>query len=56
MFPLIIGQILIALGSGIFIGTQAHKTVSYCECYRSNFDGKYCQSIKGSGTQGSCQK
>lgn len=48
--------LLIALGSGVFTGTMAQKTTAYCECYRSNFDGKYCQSIKGSGAQDSCHK
>jgi len=30
--------------------------VSYCECYRDSFKGSYCESIKGSGVQGSCKK
>lgn len=48
--------LLIALGSGVFTGTMAQKTHSYCECFRSNFDGKFCQSIKGDAAQGSCHK
>jgi hypothetical protein len=48
--------ILIAM---VFGGTSAtfinHQT-SYCECYRDDFSGKYCQSLKGTGEQGSCHK
>lgn len=46
----------ILIFTGLFAGYNAHKTISYCECLRSNFDGKFCQSIKGSGVQGSCHK
>lgn len=48
--------LLVALGSGFFTGTMVQKTTSYCECYRTDFDGKYCQSIKGDASQGSCHK
>lgn len=48
----IIGAILF----GSFGGTMIQKQISYCECFRSDFDGKYCQSIKSNGEQGSCHK
>jgi hypothetical protein len=48
--------ILIAmLFGGVSTKLITHQT-SYCECYRSNFDGAYCKSLKGSGIQGSCHK
>lgn len=39
---------------GIFTGSMAQKTQSYCECHESKFEGAYCESIKGKGEQGSC--
>ncbi len=47
--------ILISILFGGITGTAIQKQTSYCECYRSDFDGKYCQSIKGTGTQGTCE-
>lgn len=48
--------ILISMAAGGFTGTMIQKQKAYCECFRSDFDGKFCQSIKGSGAQGSCHK
>ena len=48
-------MIFIALW-GFFVGTVIQNQVSYCECFRDSFNGAYCESIKGSGAQGSCHK
>jgi len=40
---------------GVSTKLITHQT-SYCECYRDSFKGEYCESIKGSGVQGSCHK
>jgi len=47
---------IIGLFFGFLFGFAVEKQVSYCECYRSDFQGAYCQSIKGEGPQGSCHK
>lgn len=47
---------LIMLAFGVTTGNLATHQDAYCKCYRSNFDGKYCQSIKGDASQGSCHK
>ena len=40
---------------GVFGGSMSVKQTSYCECFRDDFKGAYCQSIKGNGGQGSCE-
>lgn len=40
---------------GGFVGTMTQKTHSYCECYRDDFKGAYCESIKKTAEQGSCE-
>ena len=47
-------EILVAVLFGAFGGTMVEKQISYCECYRSGFEGKYCQSIKAQEKQGTC--
>ena len=46
---------LIAMAFGGISGHLVTKQTAYCECFRSDFDGKYCQSIKGTQVQGSCE-
>ena len=41
---------------GLFGGSVIQKQISYCECFRSDFKGAYCESIKGKAEQGSCHK
>jgi len=41
---------------GAFNGSIVSRQISYCECFRDDFKGAYCESIKGKGLQGSCQK
>lgn len=48
--------ILIAILFGAFSGGMVTHQDAYCKCYRTNFDGVYCKSIKGDGSQGSCHK
>lgn len=45
---------IVMLVMGLFTGSMAQKTQSYCECRASEFKGAYCESIKGKGEQGSC--
>ena len=48
--------ILIAILFGGTSATLINHQIDYCDCYRSGFDGKVCQEIKGTGEQGSCHK
>jgi hypothetical protein len=48
-------EILFAIFFGVFGGTMIQKQTSYCECFRDDFKGAYCQSIKGKSVQGSCK-
>lgn len=41
---------------GVFSSGMVSKQISYCECLRDNFTGKYCQSIKSDMKQGTCRK
>ena len=47
---MIIGAIM-----GLFLGHGVHTTKSYCECLRDDFKGAYCESIKGTGEQKTCE-
>jgi hypothetical protein len=47
---------VIAMLIGVLFGGTAHLQSDYCHCYRDNFKGELCKSIKGEGLQGSCQK
>lgn len=49
-------EILFAILFGAFGGTIIQKQVSYCECFRDDFKGAYCSTIKGDGKQGTCKK
>jgi hypothetical protein len=49
-------EILFAIFFGAFGGTMVQKQISYCECFRDDFKGAYCESIKAKGIQGSCHK
>lgn len=46
---------LILVLVGLFTGSMSQKTYSYCECFRDDFKGAYCTSIKGDASQGSCK-
>lgn len=51
--------ILAALISMVFGGISGHlvtKQTAYCDCFRDNFKGAYCESIKGKAEKGSCHK
>lgn len=49
-------MVALAILWGVFAGTMVETQVVYCECFRDDFNGKLCQSIKGDGAQGSCKK
>ena len=42
--------------TGIFAGSMGTKQTVYCKCFHTNFDGQYCQSIKGDESIGSCKE
>lgn len=48
-------EALIAILFGIFGGTMVERTHAYCDCFRDDFKGAYCESIKHGGEQGSCE-
>lgn len=39
---------------GAFGGSMSVKQKAYCECFRDDFKGAYCEKIKGKGEQGTC--
>lgn len=51
---------MLAILVAMVFGGASTKLISnqmvYCDCYRDSFKGSYCESIKGSGVQGSCKK
>lgn len=49
-------SVLFAFLFGVFGSQMVSKQISYCECLRDNFTGKYCQSIKAGMNQGTCRK
>jgi hypothetical protein len=40
---------------GGFFGYAYRENKAYCECFRSNFQGAYCESIKGKGEPKTCE-
>lgn len=51
MLPILIAMLF----GGVSMKAIDSQTL-YCDCFRSDFSGKVCQEIKGSGEQGSCRK
>jgi hypothetical protein len=48
-------EILILIIGGLMASPIQYQN-AYCVCYRDNFKGAYCESIKKDGLQGSCHK
>jgi hypothetical protein len=51
MFIFLIGLLI----GGSSVGVVGYQTM-YCDCFRADFAGAKCESVKGSGIQGSCHK
>jgi hypothetical protein len=52
------GKIMVALTIfilGLFSGVAVEHQKAYCECFRDDFKGVYCEKIKKSGESGSCK-
>jgi len=47
-------MVIIAILFGAFGGHFHQYQLAYCACYKDDFKGAYCQSIKGEGKIGSC--
>lgn len=47
---------ILAMLIGFLVGGSVHLQSDYCKCYRDDFKGAFCESIKGEGLQGSCHK
>ena len=45
---------IIAILFGAFGGHFHNYQLAYCACYKDDFKGAYCQSIKGEGKIVSC--